>query len=144
MRQLNQNKQSMYYANYQREIIVYAKDSEGNILTQEIDGEVVEVVDSKESGYTDPVQFKANISFNTGETRMAEYGLNTGDYNAIISANKGELPFDEQTLIWHKSQPQFDSDKHVIPDSADYRVKAIKTSLNEERFLLIKRVDDNE
>lgn len=142
MRQLNQNKQAMYYANYENDIVIYARDENGEILTQVIDGETYNVVASKVSGYTEPVSFKANISFNSGETRMAEYGLNVGDYNAIISANKGELPFDEQTLIWHTSEPQYDSDNKVIPESADYRVKAIKTSLNEERFILIKRVDD--
>lgn len=142
MRQLNQNKQTMYYANYDNEIVTYAKDSEGNIITQMIDGEVVNVIESTSQGYSLPVEFKANISFNSGETKMAEYGLDTGDYNAIISADKGMLPFDEQTLIWRESAPIYDEQGRVKPDSADYRVKAIKTSLNEERFLLKKRVDD--
>lgn len=142
MRQLSQNKQTMYYANFDNEIVNYAHDSEGNILTQEIDGETVNVIESTEQGYSKPVEFKANISFNSGETRMAEYGLDTGDYNAIISADKGTLPFDEQTLIWFTSEPTYNDQGIVNPESADYRVKAIKTSLNEERFLLKKRVDD--
>lgn len=142
MRQLNQNRQTLYYANYSGDIPVYARDEDGNIITQEIDGETVQVIDSMKQGYETATEFKANISFNSGETKMAEYGLNVGEYNAIISANKGELPFDEQTLIWHTSAPQYDERENVLPESADYRVVAIKTSLNEERFILKKRVDD--
>ena len=141
MRQLRRNKQKMFYALYTEEVPIYATDDEGNILTTEVDGEMVQVVDSYVSGYTEAVEFKANISFDSGETRMAEYGLNVGDYNAVISADKGTLPFDEQTLIWHNSEPEYNNEA-VVPESADYRVIAIKTSLNEERFILKKRVDD--
>ena len=86
--------------------------------------------------------FKANIGVNSGETREAEYGLNVSDYDAVISANKGELPLTEQTLIWHKSTVEYDANDNVKPESADYRVVAIKTSLNEERFILKKRVNE--
>lgn len=141
MRQLDQNKQTLYYSNYESDIPVYEYDEEGNILKTDVDGEEVEVFTYRE-GYTVPKRFKANISFNSGNTNLAEYGLNTSDYNAIISADKGKLPFDERTLIWHTSEPQYDNDNNVLPDSADYRVAAIKTSLNEERFILKKRVDD--
>ena len=141
MMQLDQNKQTLYYSNYSEEITIYEHDEEGNVLTTEVDGETV-LVTTQRTVYTDPVEFEANISFNSGDTELAEYGLNTSDYNAIISANKGELPFDEQTLIWNTSEPRYDSDNYVMPESADYRVTAIKKSLNEERFILKKRVDD--
>lgn len=142
MRQLKKNKQPLYYANFSEKVPIYALDSEGNPLTTEVDGDEVVVVDSYKSGYGAVVEFKANISFDSGETRLAEYGLNDGDYNAVISANKGELPFNEQTLIWHTSEPVYDDSGAVKPESADYRVIAVKTSLNEERFILKKRVDD--
>lgn len=141
MRQLRRNKQKMFYALYTEDVPIYAKDEEGNILTTDVDGVEVPVVDSYVSAYTEAVEFKANISFDSGETRLAEYGLNVGDYNAVISADKGVLPFDEQTLIWHNSEPEY-KDGVIVPESADYRVIAIKTSLNEERFILKKRVDD--
>lgn len=141
MRTLKKNEQTLYYANYVGDINIYAKDEDGNILTTVVDGETVEVVDSVVQGYEEPIEFHANISFDSGETRMAEYGLNSSQYNAIINATKGKFPFNEQTLIWHTSQPQF-KEGVVVPESADYRVIAIKTSLNEERFILKKRVDD--
>ena len=142
MRTLKKNEQTLYYANYSGEIPIYAKDEDGNILTTLVDGTEVPVIDSVVSGYGEVIEFKANISFNSGETAMAEYGLDSSKYNAVINATKGKFPFDEQTLIWHTSKPQFDDDDNVLPESADYRIVAIKTSLNEERFILKKRVDD--
>lgn len=142
MRVLNQNRQTLYYANYDREIETYAKDEDGNVIYQNIDGTDYPVVDAKASTYLNPVKFKANISFNSGDTRLAEFGLNPSDYSAVIVANKGEFPFDERTLIWHTSEPEYDTEGKVLAESADYRVIAIKTSLNEERFILQKRVDE--
>lgn len=140
MRQLRRNKQEMYYSLYSGQIPIYATDEEGKVLTTNVDGVEEPVIDSYDDGYGQAVAFKANISFNSGETRLGEYGLNVSDYNAIISAEKGTLPFDEQTLIWHNSEPQY-KDGLIVPESADYRIIAIKTSLNEERFILKKRVD---
>lgn len=144
MRTLKKNEQTLYYAMYIGDIAIYALDDEGNILTTDVDGETENVIDSYIPGYATPVEFRANISFNSGETYMAEYGLDVSKYNAVINATKGKFPFDEQTIIWHKSEPQYDGQGNVKPESADYRVVAIKTSLNEERFILKKIVNDGE
>jgi len=142
MRTLKKNGQTIYYANYEEDEPVYATDDNGNILYTNVDGEEVPVVESTISCYGEVVETKVNISFNSGETTLAEFGLDPSKYNAIIQATKGKLPFNERTLIWHKSEPQYDKEGYVLPESADYRVVAIKTSLNEERFILKKRVDD--
>lgn len=162
MRQLRKNQRILYYASYSGTNPVYAMTEEnmsteenkclltedgkyliGNVpLTTEADGEIVAVVDAYKDKYTAPAVFKANISFDSGETRLGEYGLNPSDYNAVISAEKGKLPFDERTLIWFQSELEYDEYGDIKPETADYRVIAIKTSLNEERFLLKKRVDD--
>ena len=142
MRTLKKNEQTLYYANYSGEIPIYATDEDGNILTTVVNGGSIEVVDSYKAGYDKPIEFKANISFNSGETRMAEYGLDESMYNAIINATKGKFPFNEQTLIWHTSTPGYDNQGNVLPESADYRVVAVKTSLNEERFILKKITND--
>lgn len=143
MKQLGQNKQKMYYALFEENLTEYARDPEGNIIYTEINGELVPAKAGVKPGYSEAILFKANIGVNSGETKEAEYGLNVGDYDAIISAEKGKLPFTEQTLIWHKSEVGYDLAGHVIPETADYRVVAIKTSLNEERFILKKRVEGN-
>lgn len=143
MKQLGQNKQEMYYALFDNNLTEYARDPEGNIIYTEIGGVQVPVKAGVKPGYSKAVWFKANIGVNSGETKEAEYGLNVSDYDAIISAEKGKLPLTEQTLIWHESEVGYDLEGHVIPETADYRVVAIKTSLNEERFILKKRVDGN-
>lgn len=171
MRQLKRNKQKMYYSTPKTNIIydsngnklvdgdgayivsaspndpeptedIYARDEDGNIIYTDVDGELIPVLSEVKEYYEAPTIFYANISFNSGETAIAEYGLNVSDYSAIISAEKGKLPFDERTLIWHTSQPEIDDYGHAIPETADYRVIAVKTSINEERFILKKRVDD--
>lgn len=136
MRQLRKNKRQLYYANYSGMIDIM----EGYT---EIDGEMVAVKVGTRQGYTTPIPFKANLSIDSGETKQSEYGLSVGDYDAVISANVGELPFTEQTLIWHKSEPKTDGDGLAVPESADYRVIAIKTSINEERFILKAREKEN-
>ena len=141
MRCLKKNKQTIYYSLYNGEIPIYALDDKGNILTTSIDGVDEAVIDSYKPGYSKPEKTAANISFDSGETFMAEYGLNTNDYDAIITADKGKLAFDEQTLIWHSSEPSYDQYENVLPESAEYKVVAIKTSLNEERFILKKRTE---
>lgn len=162
MRQLRKNRQVLYYAQFQGQQPVYAKSytnlitesgqqlftEDGipiinvNVMTTNVDGEEVVVVDAYKDKCSQAVLFKANISFDSGETHLGEYGLNPSDYNAIISAEKGKLPFDERTLIWFESELEYDEEGDLKPETADYRVIAIKTSLNEERFLLKKRVDD--
>ena len=141
MRNLKKNKRKMFYANYIAEEPVYAKDAYGNIITTDVDGVDVPVIDSYKSGYSLIEEFWANISFNSGETKITEFGLSDSAYNAIISADKGTLPFDERTLIWLE-EPDYQGNSGAISESADYRVVAIKTSLNEERFILKKRVED--
>ena len=126
------------------EIPVYETDDEGNVIYQTIDGVdyPVEIGNAKII-YGMPYPIYANISYNSGETQIAEYGLNTSDYDAVIVADKGKYPFDERTLIWHTSKPRYDEEGYVLPESADYRVVAVKTSLNLDKFILKKRVDDD-
>ena len=120
---------------------IYATDDEGNIIYTEVDGKLYPVKSEIKQNYEPPTIFYANISFNSGETVMAEYGLNPGNYDAVINADKGVLPFDERTLIWHTSIPEIDDYGQAKPESADYIVVAVRTSLNEERFILKKRVE---
>ena len=171
MRTLKRNKQKMYFSNIGNfnyivdalgnyvvdnkdeylvdseelpdEIPIYEYDDNGNVITQTIDGVEVPVIIGYKTVYGMPNHFYANISANSGETKIAEYGLNPSDYDAVIVADKGQFPFTEQTLIWHKSKPRYDEKGYVLPESADYRVVAVKTSLNQDRFILKKRVDDD-
>ena len=93
MRTLKKNEQTLYYANYVGEVPIYATDEAGNVLTTDVDGVAEPVIEAYQQGYGEVTEFKANISFNSGETYMAEYGLDTTSYNATINATKGKLPF---------------------------------------------------
>ena len=171
MRQLKGNKQKLYYSQPQSKNIIdskghklvndkteqivyeninpqpitddiYAKDEDGNVIYTTVDGVSYPVLSETKSYYDPPTIFYANISFDGGETKPAEYGLDTSGYNAVISVDKGKYHFSEKTLIWHESEPEVDQYGRVLPETADYRIVAIKTSLNEERLFLKKRVDD--
>ena len=137
MRQLRKNKRKLYYANYVGVVDIVSGYTE-------IDGVQVPIKDGQRQTYSAPIEFDANFGVKGGETFQSEYGLNIGDYNAVISAEKGVLPFSEQTLVWYtENAPTVNLDGSAIPETADYRVIAIKTSLNEERFILKARVKDN-
>lgn len=138
MRQLRKNKRKLYYANF-----ITVEDIDGGTTTLQ-DGTVIPIKKGQTQTYSAPIEFEANFGVRSGETFQSEYGLNVGDYNAVISAEKGILPFSEQTLIWHtENAPTVKIDGSAIPETADYKVIAIKTSLNEERFILKARVKDN-
>ena len=141
MRTLNKNKQVMYYALLDKEIPVYDLDDDGNIKYIEIDGAMVPV----ETGetrivYSSPVQFKGNISVSGGESQATEFGLNLGDYSAILIADKGLLPIDETSRIWCESEPVYGNDGYVDEHSADYTIVKMAPSLNADRFVLKKVV----
>ena len=141
MRTLSKNKQTMKYALYQEEIIIYETDNDGNIVYVEVDGEMVPIEVSRKSGYSEPVEFKANINTSgSGDVADAEWGIDKSDYNAVIVANKGVFPFDEQTLIFHNSEPLFDELGALKPESADYHIVAIRPSLNQVKYILKENV----
>lgn len=140
MRVLDQNKQKLYYSNYIGRVPIYAYDEDGNVLTQVIDGETVQVVSSHKEVYSKPESFMANISYDSGETTAATFGLDVSDYDAIVCINKGKYPFNEQTIIW-TNEPEVENDE-VVSESAEYKIIADKSSLNEQRFILKKRVNE--
>ena len=141
MRTLSKNKQKMKYALYQEGNIIYETDENGDIVYIEVDGEMVPVEASSKSNYANPVDFVANISTSgSGDATEAEWGIDKSDYNALIVANKGEFPFDEQTLIFHHSEPKFDEYGALEAESADYHIIAIRPSLNQVRYILKENV----
>lgn len=141
MRTLNKNKQTMYYALLDKEVPIYDLDEDGNIKYIEIDGVQVPV----ETGetrivYSNPVEFKGNITMSGGESQAAEFGLNLGDYAAVLISDKELLPITETSLIWHESEPVYGTDGYVDEHNADYTIVKLSPSLNTDRFVLKKVV----
>lgn len=131
----------MHYALFDKESPVYETDDNGNIVYLEIDGEMipVETGDTKMT-YGVPVLFYGNIAMAGGESQAAEFGLNVGDYSAVLIVAKGMLPLEETSLIWHESEPVRGQDGSVDEHSADYTVVKIAPSINVDRYVLKKVV----
>lgn len=141
MRALAKNKRRMFYSMQSEEIPVYETDEDGNIKYITIDGEQVPVeTGDHEIGYTVPVEFFGNISLSGGDSKAVEYGIDTSMYDATLICEKGTVPITETSLIWFQSKVGYKDAERTIVDgnTADYRVLAVKPSLNEQRFILGK------
>lgn len=139
---LNQNKQKMYYALQDKIVPIYETDEEGNIIYYEdAEGNKIplETGDTKLS-YGEPIEFYGNISMSGGEAETVEYGVNIGDYEAILTVDKGLLPLSEISLIWYENEPRMNEDGTVDEHSADYEVVKVSPSLNTYKYVLKKVV----
>ena len=135
MRTLNKNTQTKYYANQDRNVPIYEyyEDEDGNMIPLDT-GETKLV-------YGEPIEFKGNISLsNGGEVEVQEFGLNLGDYSAILVVGKDYIPLTETSLIWHTTEPTKDIDGNTNEFSADYRVVKVSDSLNVSKYALQKVV----
>lgn len=136
MRTLKKNKQIVYYA---LKIEKQAEKSEETII---VDGEEVSI-DEGDYGisYTAPEDFKANISFSSGDTQDVEFGLDISGYDAIIVTDLKALPITETSLIWYETvPPETENDG----STADYSVIAVRHSLNQTKAILKRRVKNGD
>ena len=133
MRTLKRNAQKMYYANQDRVVPIYEyyEDEDGNMIPLDT-GETKLV-------YGEPIEFKGNISLsNGGEVEVQEFGLDVSAYDAILIVQKDYVPISETTLIWFENPIIYDDEIQKVPNefSADYRVLAVKPSLNSTKYVL--------
>lgn len=147
MRELKRNKQTLYYALYKGEEPIYRLDDEGNKVIVYTDNSTVPPTKyydeiGREDVYTKLTKFKGSISFSGGDTQYAEFGLNPSDYEAILIVAKNSTPITETSLIWHNTEPKLDANGNPDVSTADYRVIKHKPSLNEDRFVLAKVVQN--
>jgi len=141
MRTLAKNKQKMYYALYKGEEPEYVLDENGNKIVDYIDedGNVYyRETGNKVPTYFEPVSFYGNISMSGGEVNTQEYGIDVSGYDALLVLDKDQIPIEETSLVWFESEPQYkDADKTIVDgNKADYRVLAIKPSLNQFKAVL--------
>ena len=142
MRLLEKNKQDLKYALQVGEVPIYERDEDGNIVYIEVDGQKVPVETGEtEVGYAKPVDFRGNIAMSGGEAEAKSFGVDISEYDAILLMEKGRIPIDETSLIWHMSEVKYADEQNTIVDkkSADYTVKRVQPSLNFTRYLL-KRI----
>lgn len=129
MRSLRKNQQNLWYITYADQITEYYRDSDGNIIYDEIDGEQIPRIKGEKAGYDNPVSFYANISAAKGVSDSEVFGVSL-DYTKTISTSDMTLPISETSLIWYETEPKYNVDGTVDSSSADYAVVAIARSLN--------------
>lgn len=139
MRLLRKNMQPMKYSLQDGRVPIYERDENGNIVYIEVDGEKIPVETGEyETGYSAPVDFMGNISMSGGEAEAKEFGMDIGDFDAVIVLEKDAVPLTETSIIWHTSPVKYKDEQKTIVDSksADYAVKRVSPSLNFTKVLL--------
>lgn len=151
---LEANKQRMKYALHGKSIVIYEKDTFGEIIYEgytdndgkfipylDDDGNKIPKIIKEVDGYGEPVDFKASISNKLSETLIKEFGVDDSSNFCQIVTDKGYLPLDVGDLIWKKSSVGRDNDGLVDKNTADYIVKGVADEgLTVDLFLLQKNV----
>lgn len=139
MRLLRKNMQPMKYSLQDGRVPIYERDENGDIVYIEVDGQKIPVETGEyETGYSAPVDFMGNISMSGGEAEAKEFGIDIGDFDAVIVLEKDAVPITETSIIWHTSTVKYKDEQNTIVDSksADYAVKRVSPSLNFTKVLL--------
>lgn len=137
---LASNKQSMKYSLQGERVPIYETDGNGNIVYYtDSDGNKIPIETGEyTTGYSQPVSFFGNIAMSGGEVDSVEFGIDVSGYDATLVVDKGMIPIDETSLIWHTSEVCYkDAEKTIVDGStADYKVIAVKPSLNTTKYIL--------
>lgn len=140
------NKQHFMYANWSEKTTEYKRDADGNIMYVTVNGKQVPMELVLPARYTDPIAFDASMNMGGGEAEATEFGIDVGDYSAVLTTPKGLVNITETSIIWHESEPTYkQSGESTVVDesSADYHVVKVRSSLLYDRFLLAKRAKNN-
>ena len=142
---LDINKQAMKYSLQGQTVTIYERDDDGNILYYtdndgnpylDDEGNKMPKVLEEKTGFSEPVDFKANIAFSGGEAQSKEYGFDTADFDAILLTDRNVLPIQKGDLIWLDSKPTYTSDSLVDETSADFTIVGIKPALYSTKYML--------
>lgn len=132
--------QPMKYSLQDGRVPIYETDIDGNIIYYEDnEGNKIPLKTGEyETVYSAPVDFMGNISMSGGEAEAKEFGMDIGDFDAVIILEKDAIPITETSIIWHTSPVKYKDEQNTIVDSksADYAVKRVSPSLNFTKVLL--------
>ena len=137
---LQSNKQAMKYSLQGERVPIYETDENGNIIYYtDSDGNKIPMETGEyTTGYSQPVSFDGNIAMSGGEVDSVEFGIDVSGYDETLVVDKGIIPIDETSLIWHTSEVEYkDAEKTIVDENtADYKVIAVKPSLNTIKYIL--------
>lgn len=147
MRTARKNEQRIWYSVIDSESLGHKTCDDGEDLYVDVDGEqVLAETGIYETTYTMPVEDTAHItplgseSYARGNKALDEYyGIDVSKYEALIVATKGTLGLNETAIVWHQHEPGYRSDGSVDPLTADYQVRRVAYSLNNELFLMTRQ-----
>ena len=123
MRSLKKNKQRLYFSQFKESVPIYDRDEDGNIIYTAVDGEQVPVQIGEAPGYSEPIEFYANISAGKGDVQADVFGSSV-DYSRTISTCDMDCPITKLTRLWIGCKPRYNEDGSVNGDSANYEVAA--------------------
>lgn len=141
MRGLRRNQRILHYQLYQEHIPVYETDLDGNIIYDPVTGEPLLTGETK-VGYSDPVEFRANVSANRGESSSDPFGIDLSYDKTMVSCNM-ELPIDELSVLFVDRKPEFDAGGNLT-NTADYKVAKVAKSLNSVLYAIKKITEGTE
>lgn len=142
---LDINKQAMKYSLQGQTVTIYERDDDGNILYYtdndgnpylDEEGNKMPKALEEKIGFSEPVDFNANIAFSGGEAQTMEYGFNSSDFDAVILTDKGKYPFEKGDLIWLDSEVTHNADGMVDETSADFTIVGVKPALHSTKYML--------
>ena len=136
---LDINKQAMRYSQHGQKVTIYEKDEDGNIKYYvDGDGNKIPLIADEKVGFSEPVDFRANIAFSGGEAKVEEFGFNAADYDAIMLTDKNEFPLKKGDLIWLNSEVAYiDEDAKTVDEtSADFTIVGVKPALTSTKYVL--------
>lgn len=148
MRTLKRNQQKLYYAELVGSEPVYALDEHGNKIVSYVDYTVIppvtyyEELGITEEHYSEPIPIEANIAQSNGDMVEREYGLSEGSYSAILVTEKDKYPITKTCLVWHETEPKVNDSGYALPSSADYTILSINKSLNVDKYILGKVIEN--
>lgn len=123
MNGLQSNKQSFWYALYERSEPIF--DEYGNEV-------------GEKPIYSAPVKAKGNISASRGKADEELFGINAV-YTKTINPMPKNFPMDESSILWIDNDPLMDEDGNATAGH-DYVVSLVAKSLNHKAYA-VSRVD---
>ena len=140
MRGLKRNQKTLYYQLDQNNVPIYETDLDGNIVTDPITGEPLLTGETK-VGYSAPVEFRANVSANRGESSSDPFGIDLLYDKTMVSCDM-DLPIDELSVLFVDKKPEFDADGNLA-NTADYKIVKVGKSLNSALYAIKKITEGN-
>ena len=119
MRSLERNKQTFWYALYERSEPIL--DEDGNEVGEKLI-------------YGNPIKESGNISEAVGSTEKALFGINAV-YTTVINPMPKTFPMNENSILWVDTVPRIAEDGRTDTPH-DYVVTKVAKSLNHKGYVL--------